>query len=345
MAASSHGLRHNLAVAIGLIEQGIPVFPCAASGPNFKAPLTPHGFLDATIDPAQVRAWWLKHPDALVGFPTSSNTTVVLDVDGQQGHVSLAALCRRRGIEDECSLTPVRNRTPSPDSQHFYFRLREGEVFRNRASDIAPGLDTRGVTTTGSPAGYVIAPGSRLTDGRRYEPAGESRNLADAAFVPRWLLYFTTFNAPQRTRIMRTPQLRTAICESYPCDWTAIFSEHTAREHEAMLNRAKPAGDEAIHLQAAHDLREAARELAALTDGRRNALFLIGCRVAKYVSHGVVVETQFRAVLTSAATANGSIAKHGQAWAAGVLTRALMAGRNDPLPPIANQFRKRGLAA
>ena len=38
---------------------GWPVFPCQ---PGRKAPATPHGHLDATTSPAQIRAWFARPP-------------------------------------------------------------------------------------------------------------------------------------------------------------------------------------------------------------------------------------------------------------------------------------------
>src|SRR5262245_26710615 len=45
----------------------VPVFPC---NPDDKRPLTLHGFKDASRDEAQVRAWWTRFPDAMIGIPT-----------------------------------------------------------------------------------------------------------------------------------------------------------------------------------------------------------------------------------------------------------------------------------
>jgi hypothetical protein len=56
----------------------LPVFPC---GKN-KKPLTRHGFKDATNDEAQIRRWWSRFPDALIGVPTgSASGLLVIDVD------------------------------------------------------------------------------------------------------------------------------------------------------------------------------------------------------------------------------------------------------------------------
>jgi prophage regulatory protein len=45
-----------LVAALEYAGWGLPVFPC---GDN-KAPLTEHGFKDATTDPKQIREWWGK---------------------------------------------------------------------------------------------------------------------------------------------------------------------------------------------------------------------------------------------------------------------------------------------
>jgi hypothetical protein len=91
----------------------------------------------------------------------------VLDVDGAAGKQSLCELLARLGLPTIASLTPIISQTPS-GGLHLFFRLRDGERPRNRARDIGPGLDTRGVKEDGTSAGYIIAPGSVLPDGRRY---------------------------------------------------------------------------------------------------------------------------------------------------------------------------------
>jgi len=52
------------------------VFPCA---PGTKRPLTERGFLDATKDPAQIKRWWVKTPNANVAIATAG--LIVIDVD------------------------------------------------------------------------------------------------------------------------------------------------------------------------------------------------------------------------------------------------------------------------
>jgi Bifunctional DNA primase/polymerase, N-terminal len=92
----------------------------------------------------------------------------VLDVDGNTGFASLRELLSKLGLETIADLTRVVARTPA-GGLHLYFALRDGERPRNRANDIGVCLDSRGVKEDGTSAGYVIAPGTVLPDGRSYE--------------------------------------------------------------------------------------------------------------------------------------------------------------------------------
>ena len=103
-----------------------------------------------------------------------------------------------------------------------------------------------------------------------------------------------------------------------------------------------PPDDDGMRRQALHDLQTAADALAALTDKRRGQLFGVACRLAKYVAHRVLSEAETCAALREAAAANGSLTRYGQHWADSTIRRALIAGRNDTLPPLARRFRTNG---
>jgi hypothetical protein len=154
----------NLAVALAYARAGIPVFPCDTR----KRPLTARGHHDATTNGDTIRRWWARWPNALVGIPTGRDSGVwVLDIDGEAGRHSLNALLARLGLDSIADLTACVSRTPS-GGMHLIFQLQPGERPRNRARDIGAGLDTRGVKADGASAGYFIAPGSLLPDGRSY---------------------------------------------------------------------------------------------------------------------------------------------------------------------------------
>src|SRR5215467_6039587 len=68
----------SMLAAAQALARNIPIFPCAET----KAPLTRHGFKDASSDLALIRYWWERWPDALIGVPTGQRF-VAVDVDLQ----------------------------------------------------------------------------------------------------------------------------------------------------------------------------------------------------------------------------------------------------------------------
>ena len=162
--AGSNQIPVNLAIALALADAGIPIYPCAPD----KRPKITGSYLAAVTDLNTISEWFTKWPTSLAAIPTGPQSGFfVLDVDGPAGRRSLNALLVKLGIERPADLSRVVVRTPS-GGLHFYFTLRSGETPKSRASDIAEGLDTRGI------GGGIIAPGNRLPDGRSYE-------LVDAA--------------------------------------------------------------------------------------------------------------------------------------------------------------------
>jgi hypothetical protein len=65
-----------MTAALRYAALGYPVFPCVPSG---KAPLTEHGFHDATTEVEQIERWWGQHPTANVAIATAGLLVVDLD--------------------------------------------------------------------------------------------------------------------------------------------------------------------------------------------------------------------------------------------------------------------------
>jgi hypothetical protein len=326
---------NQLALAIDDAGDGVPVFPAS---PHTKRPLCPHGFHDATTDAAQIRDWWSLWPDALAAAPTGPASGFwVLDVD-RGGHSGFADLLVRLGCDGIADLTPSWVETPG-GGLHFYFRYEPGTDPRSRAGDIAPHIDTRGI------GGYIILPGNVLPDGRSYRWAGTAASLHDLPSAPRALLYLATFNTREQKQIAGTPDLLAALKAAPATDWAAVFERWREDEAQRIAQRCGPcADDEGMRRQALHDLSLTAREYAELQDGRRNKLFSLACRCARYVAHHVITEAEFKAALLDAAKANGALAKHGRQWAESAIRRALVVSNRDPLPPLARAFRTGGAA-
>jgi Bifunctional DNA primase/polymerase, N-terminal/Primase C terminal 1 (PriCT-1) len=142
--------------ALKIAAKGKPVFPC-----RDKRPLTPRGFKDATVDPAQVNMFWNKHRGAMIGMPTGKRSGVfVVDVDRPEAVGELPGrLPKTRTI-----------RTPR-GGRHYYFKHVDG--ISNSTGTMPDGIDVRGE------GGYCILPPSA-----GYKVIDNSP-IADA---PSWLL-------------------------------------------------------------------------------------------------------------------------------------------------------------
>jgi len=123
---------------------GWPVFPCRG-----KAPLTEHGFRDATTDPFQIATWWEQQfPGANIGIPCGQDFWA-LDVDPRLGgDNSLFQLERQHGLLPHTLLSHT-----GGGGNHYLWKLPDGRVVINKAK-IGDGLDVQG---SGS---YIIVPPS-----------------------------------------------------------------------------------------------------------------------------------------------------------------------------------------
>jgi len=142
--------------ALACAERGWPVFPCLA---GLKVPMTRHGYLDATTDPAQITEWFARHPHRNLAVATGAPGPDVLDIDHRgpdaSGFPALARL-REAGLLDNAA-TSVR--TPS-GGRHYYFTGSAQRTSHLPASHI----DFLAV------GGYVLLPPSQV-NGKPYQYA------------------------------------------------------------------------------------------------------------------------------------------------------------------------------
>lgn len=144
--------------ALALAEGGYYVFPLEPGG---KAPLTRHGFKDASLDPGRIRAWWKRWPRANVGIACGLSGIIVVDLDvkldrngtPQQGPANWDALVE--GLDYGPPTVEVR--TPS-GGLHLYWR---GAGVPSSNGQVASGVDIK------AEGGYVVAPGS-VVGGKAY---------------------------------------------------------------------------------------------------------------------------------------------------------------------------------
>jgi Bifunctional DNA primase/polymerase, N-terminal len=178
MPQAQTNIPSELEAALEYARMGIPVFPC---NPLDKRPLTPNGFKDATTDEAQIRAWWLKRPNAMIGAPTGSASGMwVVDTDKDpvkniDGEATLNHLTAQH------SALPKTVTTITPrGGKHRIFSWDSAVEIRNSAGKIGPGIDVRGE------GGYVCLPPSRNANGGVYcwDPDGAGKTV----IAPEWLV-------------------------------------------------------------------------------------------------------------------------------------------------------------
>lgn len=131
-----------LAAALDYGKRGIPIFPCG----DDKRPLTAHGFLDASSNPAVIKRRWGRWPNAMIAMATGPLSGIsVMDLDVKHGHNGFKA------IPDWRKRSRVISRTQSKGAHLFY----KDSGIPSTTSKIADGVDTRGK------GGYVILPPSK----------------------------------------------------------------------------------------------------------------------------------------------------------------------------------------
>lgn len=157
--------------ALAYASWGWPVFPLR---PGDKAPLTRHGFKDATTDPARIRRWWAETPAANIGLPTGVAFDVI-DIDPPRGWSAW------REMVDSGAVPAVHGLVcTARGGLHAYVAPSGG----GNLAGIKPGVDYRGR------GGYVVAPPSvRCGSGSsgswswriKPSPAITSKPVAEAA--------------------------------------------------------------------------------------------------------------------------------------------------------------------
>lgn len=149
---------------------GVRVHPISRT----KAPLSPHGFKDATTDAQQIRQWWATHPNANIG--AACDWFFVVDVDPRSGGRETVNGWGRDMPETWEAET-------GSGGTHWYFRHHEAldSVPLGALGPAHPGVDIKGGNR-----GYVLLPPSVSNSGPyRWERWPRSTPLADA---PDWLI-------------------------------------------------------------------------------------------------------------------------------------------------------------
>jgi hypothetical protein len=150
--------------AQGYAAIGWHVFPIERGTKRPIGKLTPNGHLQATVDAAQIAAWWAVAPDAGIGIAVRASRLVVVDVDPRNGgHFDLERIETERGK----LATDVEAYTGG-GGQHLVF-LAPAEV-GNLPGKLARGIDLKS-------DGYIVVEPSLHPSGRSYEWEASSSPL------------------------------------------------------------------------------------------------------------------------------------------------------------------------
>lgn len=146
--------------ALQYAKKGWPVFPCSRWD---KAPLTQHGFKDATTDPEKIKRRFAA--GAMIGVPTGKGIgAFVLDINPPAGRDMSWCI---RELELAIGTIPRGMQTITPNGAHLWFRMPGTVEIRNRGPLLGGAIDCiRGE------GGYVIVPPSVKHDGKQYSWLG-----------------------------------------------------------------------------------------------------------------------------------------------------------------------------
>jgi len=201
---------------------GWPLFPCRSSPSgqlnkdgtpkrDEKAPLTLHGFKDATLDRSTIEAWAKANPNCAWGTPTSAERAAV-DVDPRHGgYETLKALTDAHGPMPETIITET-----GGGGLHIWMSFPEGTGSKPNA--FGEGIDLK------AEGGYVIVPPSRIAipehaHAYRFKAGAKPWEMAIAQ-APAWMANMLIANAK--------PTKPTAIA---PSAWT-VEAEADLRTHQ-----------------------------------------------------------------------------------------------------------------
>jgi hypothetical protein len=164
MSATKGGITGVASIdAILRLSHHLPVFPCLARAKETivngkpktiraKSPHIPEGFLKATQDETQIRTWWKRWPDALVGVPMGQTTGLIaVDYDPDK-HSDATGEWLEVHTEQ---LMAARVHGTTRGGRHYLYKVAKGQRYRTGtdlflAGSVRPGLDLR------AEGGYII---------------------------------------------------------------------------------------------------------------------------------------------------------------------------------------------
>ncbi len=298
----------NLAVALGLAEAGISVFPARVTKGANKWDKTPlvEWRKAATSDPAIVRRWWMQFPDALPGIELAMAELVVIDADRHGGPDGVAAL--KDLVEANGGMPDGPVVETAGGGLHYIFRNLSQEPLGNAKGSLPDGIDVRGA------GGWIVAPGSVRADGSVYGALDGRPSLMEAIeadsvpSVPSWMV-----------DIIKTPKAREV--------------EMPAAPSVAATSRPASSGQERAYAEAA--LEDECAAVAGSYPGTRNdALNRAALKLGHQVAAGRLGRHEVTQALVAAAQASGLAKDDGMPSVLKTIASGINAGMREPAPPL-----------
>lgn len=276
-------------------RRGWPVFPCS---PVDKTPMVKSWPAGASRDPDQIRAWWTRHPGAMIGVPMGQATGVfAIDPDAPDGPDGPDGLAAWRDLVAEHGCAHTHTHVTPSGGMHVLFAWQAHRPVTNREG----GLKGSGINVRGQ-GGYIIVPPSVRQDGREYQVA-EPLDWFSFAEPPGWLLDLI---APAKDEcVVTTTPIQRGKFRS---------SGHDRRERY---------GSAALQ-------GECERVASAPRGGRNNQLNTSSFRIGQLVGSGTVEATTGRDALLAAATSAGLVKEDGQRAVLATIESGMTSGATRP---------------
>jgi len=168
--------------ALDYAARGWHVFPIEPNHKGEKVPdpshpkgkrgthLLAHGHLEASSDPAQVRRWWMRYPDANIGLYLAASGLVAVDADLYKPE------CQWGPFSEGLDLPDTLMQRSARGGIHYIFRAAPGEEFRDEIAGCA-GVDVKH-------KGYILLEPSQF-EGGGYRFDNDEEPAPAPLWVPR----------------------------------------------------------------------------------------------------------------------------------------------------------------
>jgi hypothetical protein len=281
-------------------RHGWHVFPCS---PTDKRPLVSNGFYSATTNEDDIRAWWFKWPNAMIGVRMGATSGVwAVDPDASKDG-SPDGVGNWGRIVAKCGgLPPTHTHNTPNGGQHLLFKWNDDQHVTNKEGGLAGlGINVRGE------GGYIIAWPSVVADGRTYEIA-EPLDFFHFAEAPAWLYDKLLPMPPAVSQALPIPsisQQAVALVRSPTVTHSAAYTDAALRgEYDAVASAPRGGGN--------------------------NQLNISTFKLATLVGAGALDEHAVETTMFEAAVACGLVADDGRDKCLATIRSGLSAGITSP---------------